>query len=365
MLAGAVTVLLLLGLGAERLVDVTNPIRALLVFAWLIVAILWAAIGVMRHADYLAHQLGEPLGTLILTLSAISIEVSLMAALIFHGDANPTLARDTMYAVLMIIMNGLVGLTLLVGALRHRLQDFNLEGARSFMAVLLPLATVTLVLPNYTMSTEEPTLSPAQGALFALFTLFLYGVFLTVQTRRHRTYFEQPARESTSGATVESTLGTIAGKERPRNLLYHSGFLFLTLLPVPILAESLAAIVEDGMVQLNTPVALAGVLIAALVLAPEGMSAVTAAWENRLQRSVNILFGSALSTIALTIPAVLMIGLFTGRSIILGLEAEDVVLLVLTLLLSMITFGGTRTDLLKGAVHIVLFGVFIVLVIIP
>lgn len=365
MIAGMVTLAAFFGIGPQRLTDLGNPVLAAFVFAGLFVVILWAAIGVMRHADHLAYHLGEPLGTLILTLAAISIEVSLIAALVLHGDANPTLARDTMFAVLMIIMNGLVGLALLVGALRHRLQDFNPEGARSFLAIILPLAVIAMVLPNHTLSSPEGTLTPSQGALFAMFTLFLYGIFLAVQTRRHRLYFQEPDTGMTVEETSEPTAGAMAEASERRSIAYHGVLLFLTLLPVPLLAENLAVLVEGGIGMIGAPIAIAGVIIAALVLAPEGISAVHAAWENKLQRAVNILLGSALSTIALTIPAVVFLGLLTGHHIVLGLETENVVLIVLTLTLSMITFGGARTDVLKGAIHLVLFLVFIVLVIVP
>ena len=298
MLVGMAALALLFGIGPHRLTDVRNPLQGGLEFAGLFTVILWAAIGVMRHADHLAYRLGEPLGTLILTLSAVSIEVSLIAALVLHGDANPTIARDTMFAVLMIILNGLVGIALLVGALRHRLQDFNPEGTRSFLAIILPLSVVSMVLPNHTLSSPEGTLTASQGALFAMFTLLLYGVFLAVQTRRHRLFFQ----EAESGVAVEEAnepnIGAIAEGTEQRSTLYHAVFLFLTLLPVPLLAEHLAVVVEDGIVKLGAPIALAGVVIAALVLAPEGMAAVHSAWKNKMQRAINLMLGSALSTIA-------------------------------------------------------------------
>jgi Ca2+:H+ antiporter len=365
MLVGMATLALSFGIGTGRLTDVGSALQAGLVFAWLFVVILWAAIGVMHHADHLALRLGEPLGTLVLTLSAVSIEVSLIAALALHGAENPTIARDTMFAVLMIILNGLVGIALLVGALRHHLQDFNPEGTRSFLAIIMPLAVVSMVLPNHTISSPEGTLTPAQGALFAMFTLLLYGVFLAVQTRRHRFFFEERKNETAPAQTAEPNIGAIAEGSERRSTLYHAVLLFLTLLPVPLLAENLAVVVEDGIVRLGAPIALAGVIIAALVLAAEGMSAVNSAWRNKLQRAINLMLGSALSTIAVTIPAVVFLSLFTGHNIILGLETRNVVLLLLTLTLGMITFGGERTDMLKGAVHLVLFLVFIVLVIQP
>jgi Ca2+:H+ antiporter len=365
MLVGMVTLALFFAIGPQRLTDVGRPFLAGLVFVLLVGVILWAAIGVMHHADHLAIRLGEPLGTLILTMSAISIEVSLIAALVLHGDANPTIARDTMFAVLMIILNGLVGVALLVGALRHHLQDFNPEGTRSFLAIIMPLAVVSMVLPNHTMSSQQGMLSPGQGAIFALFTLLLYGIFLGVQTRRHRVFFQEKRAGTAVDDVTEPSLGALSEGSEGRGVLYHSVLLFLTLLPVPLLAENLAVVVENGIARLGAPVALGGIIIAALVLAPEGLSAVNSAWKNKLQRAINLMLGSALSTIAITIPVVVFLSLFTGHHIVLGLDDRNVILLALTLTLSMITFGGDRTDLLKGAVHVVLFLVFLVLIVSP
>lgn len=340
-------------------------------FVWLFAVILWCSVGVMRHADMLAHRLGEPFGALILTLSAVSIEVSIIAVIMLVGEDNPALARDTMFAILMIILGGLVGVSLLVGGLRHHVQSYNLEGARFFLVVLLPLATITLILPNYTLSTADPTLTPLQGALFGTFTLLLYGVFLLMQTRRHREFFqgpdEAPAHKTAPGQELPPPAEPIVRMPQSpvRSTPTHVILLIVTLVPIPLLAHEFAIIVEFGIFQLDLPHAIAGVLVATLVLTPEGLSAVKAALENHMQRAVNLLLGSALSTIGLTVPVVLIISLATGHPLILGLKEEDALLLILTLLVSSLTFSGARTDMLKGAVHILLFAVFIVLIIQP
>jgi Ca2+:H+ antiporter len=176
-------------------------------------------------------------------------------------------------------------------------------------------------------------------------------------------FFQERQAGTPIEVAAEPSIGALSESSEGRGILYHSVLLFLTLLPVPLLAENLAVVVEDGIVVLGAPVGLAGIVIAALVLAPEGLSAINSAWQNKLQRAINLMLGSALSTIAITIPVVVFLGLFTGHRIVLGLETENVVLLVLTLTLSMITFGGDRTDLLKGAVHLVLFLVFLVLIV--
>jgi len=248
-----------------------------------------------------------------------------------------------------------------VGGIRHRQQCYNLDSARAFLGVLLPLAVCALILPNHTIATSDPTLTPAQGAIFAAITLTLYGVFLAIQTRRHRAFFEDPDARPEDAPRLAATRngGT------SRTLLYHVVLLFLTLLPVALLAHDLAQIVELGVHRLGAPSALAGVLIASLILAPEGMTALRAAWNNHLQRSVNILLGSALSTIGLTVPVVLAIGLIASYEIILGLTPENVTLLALTMVVCTLSFSGARTDMLKGAVHLALFVIFLMLVVMP
>lgn len=346
--------------GGDRwLVALTDPLLAAAIFAWLFVVMLWASFGVVRHADALADRLGEPYGTLILTLAVISIEIALIAAVMLTGDAAPTLARDTMFAILMIVLNALVGAALLIGGILHREQEYNLQGARAFMTVLMPLAVLALVLPKYTVSTEAPTFSAPQALFFAVVTLLLYALFLSIQTVRHRGFFQQPAVDG-----VHETVGH--GAHGPtRSLGYHAVLLALALLPVILLSKRLAAVVDFGTARIGFPAELGGVVIALLVLTPEGLAALAAARANRLQRSVNLLLGSALATIGLTVPAVLAIGLVIDRQVTLGLDNAAVVLLVLSLVMSALTFAGARTNLLQGAVHLVLFFAYVLLIFDP
>jgi len=339
-----------------------TPLEALLLFAWIFLAMLWASFGVVRHVDALAELLVEPYGTLILTLAVIGMEVALIAAVMLTGEGAPTLARDTMFAVLMIVLNGLVGAALLLGALRHTQQDYNLQGARAYLAVMLPLAVFALVLPKFTRTTPDPTYSPVQALFFAVVTALLYGIFLGIQTGRHRSLFVPTATREDSGE--------IADESEPHHgpiysAPYHGVLLLLTLLPIILLSKRFAKLVDFGIVQFSAPVALGGVVVALLVLTPEGLAALSAARDNRLQRSVNLLLGSGLATIGLTVPAVLAISLFTGRTVTLGLDDATMVLLLLTLIVSALTFGGVRTNLLQGAVHLVLFFVYLVLIFQP
>jgi Ca2+:H+ antiporter len=372
-LAGAATTIVFVVYGDAWLVDLSNVLGAAALFAWIFAVMMWCAFGVVRHADCLADLLGEPYGTLILTLAVISIEVALISAIMLTGASNPALARDTMLAVIMIVLNGMVGVALLIGGLRHGEQAFNLRGAHAFLAVIIPLATISLILPSFTTSTADPTLTPMQKLLFATMTIALYATFLAIQTVRHRGFFIQPASDGGNGG-AGGTDGDGGGARegdgahthlKPRSVPYHAVFLVLTMLPIVLLSKKLAVLVDHGMATLGAPAALGGVLIAILVLTPEGLAAFSAALSNKLQRSVNICLGSALATIGLTVPAVLAIDLITGMDVVLGLEGTDMVLLVLTLVVSMLTFGGVRTNSLQGAVHLVVFLVYLVLIFNP
>ena len=326
-------------------------------FVWLFFTILGSAMAVVRHADCLADQLGEPYGTLILTLSVIIIEVSMISAVMLTGSENQTLARDTMYAVIMIVMNGLIGVTLLMGGWRHREQHYNLQGANSFLAIILPLSILGLVMPNFTHSTDTATYSFGQEIFLVVSTLALYGIFLTAQTMRHQAYFIHPA-DHASELAVE-----VEKKEDDKlSVFWHSVVLLALLVPVVILSEHLAVPVEHAIHKLGAPEALGGMLIAVLILSPEALGGFRSALHNHLQRAVNIYLGSVAATIGLTIPAVLVIGMITGQTVVLGLSMDNILLLGLTLVVSILTFITGRTNIILGAVHLVLFGTYIVLI---
>ncbi|MGI9403568.1 MAG: calcium:proton antiporter [Hyphomicrobium sp.] len=360
---GAITLGLFLAFGDSWLADRTQLLPRAGMLVWLLAVILYCIFGVVRHADRLAEILGEPLGTLILTMSVIIIEVSLIAAVMFEGDSNPTLARDTMFAVVMIMMNGMVGLAMLAGGFRHVQQEYNLEGARAYLAVLIPLAVISLILPDWTTTTAAGTMSIAQTVFFSIATILLYGIFLGLQTMRHRGFFLEPSMVEVELEPEDPEITPPAN--RGRAIAGHWVMLFLTLIPIVGLAEYLAVIVEQGISDLNIPTAIGGVLIACLILAPESIASLEAALANKLQRSINLCLGSALSTLALTVPFVLIIGLVTGHTIKLGLDGDNAVLLMLTILVSMLTFGGGRTNMLQGAVHLLLFMSFVLLIFSP
>jgi Ca2+:H+ antiporter len=357
------TVALFLFFGDSWLADLSSILRATGLFVWLFAAILWCAAGVVEEADHLAEILGEPLGTLVLTLSIVIVEVVLIAAVVLSSEAVSTLGRDTMFALLMIVLNGVVGLALLLGGLRHHEQAYNLQGAVAYLAVIIPLSVIALILPNFTQAKPVGSLTTTQAAFFSVFTIALYGIFLVIQTGRHRGFFV----ESRPNAMAASAASKRHKRHDPaaRAIGGHTLLLVITMLPIVLLAKQLAKLIDHGIVVLGAPPALGGVLIALIVFTPEAIAALRAALDNQLQRSINLCLGSSASTIGLTVPAILGVGLATGKTMVLGLDPTGVTLLALTLVLSTLTFSGPRTTVLEGTVHLVVFLVYIILIFSP
>jgi Ca2+:H+ antiporter len=331
---------------------ISHPLGLTVIFVWLFGVVLGSALAVVRHADHVAEALGEPYGTLVLTLSVTAIEVMSISAVMLHGANNPTLVRDTLFAIVMIILGGMVGASLLIGGARHREQHYNLQGANAYLSVIIPLAVLTLSLPNYTVTTAGPTLSPAQQVFLVIMSIGLYGAFLAIQTGRHRGYF----------ALEEEHEPRPRRGDRQAPLYRHGTLLILYMAPVAYLAEQFAHPMDYLIETLNVPTQLGGVVIALLVATPEALGATRAAFANRLQRSVNIFLGSVLATIGLSVPFMLAISYFTGRTVDLGLNPANNLLLLLTLLVSVVTFASGRTNILQGAVHVMLFAAFLMLI---
>jgi Ca2+:H+ antiporter len=341
---------LFLAFGGAWLGDLASTAWFVFVSSWLFAAIMLTSFAAVRHADSIAAKLGEPLGTLVLTMAITVIEATVIVAVMWTGEGNAALARDAMFAVIMIVLNGMVGLSLLLGGLRFHEQSYNLQGANAFLAVIVPLAVLGLVLPNFTVTTPGPTLAPVQAGFLIFMSVALYGVFLAIQNLRHREYFIDPA------AAADTAHGPA------RSLAWHVPLLLVYLVVVMVLAKQLALPINHGIHVLHAPAALGGFLVSVLVLAPESLSAARAARANQLQRSVNLLLGSVLASISLTIPAVLAVGLATGQTIVLGLGAADATLLVLTLAVSTLTFASARSNVLLGAVHLLLFVAYVVMI---
>ncbi len=311
----------------------------------------------VHHAEVVAHRVGEPLGTLVLALAVTLIEVALIVSLMTAGGEEAAgLARDTVFAAVMIILNGIIGLCLLVGGLMHREQSFSLDGASAALAALATIVILTLVFPNYTVTTPGPYYSPSQLALIAIVTLVVYGAFIFTQTVGHRQYFLADADEQTTPAAA-----------RPGNRItaLSSMLLLICLVAVVLLAKKLAPSLEAAVSRMGAPDALVGVIIAGIVLLPEGLAAVRAALANRLQTSLNLALGSALASIGLTIPAVSFVSLYGNFHLRLGLDAKSSLLLMLSLFVAVLVLRTGRTIILHGVVLLTLFVVYLFTTIVP
>jgi Ca2+:H+ antiporter len=314
--------------------------------------VLFAAIfAAVHHAEVIAHRVGEPYGTLILTAAVTIIEVALIASVMLSGDAHAaTLARDTVYAVVMTVCTGLTGLCILIGGLRYREPSFRVAGIGTYLTVLSVLATLTLVLPNFTEKAPGPTYAPTQLAFVAAVTLLLYGAFLYIQTVRHRDYF------IVAGAT--HGLDFAPSWQR---LAISGGLLFVALAAVVLLSKKFAVVVELGRLAVGAPPQVTGLVVAILILLPEAIAAIAAARNDALQKSLNLALGSALATIGLTFPAAAIVALALGDPLVIGIEPAGMVLLALTMLVSTLTFATGRTHILHGLVHLVIFATFLFL----
>jgi Ca2+:H+ antiporter len=346
----------LLFAGATALGYTFAPSAAGLVFAAVLLVILFGTVfAAVHHAEVIAERIGEPYGTLLLTLAVTIIEVALIATIMLGEKTVTTLARDTVFAVVMIVCNGLVGICILTGGLRYREQDIQVTGSNLYLSVLAVLATITLVMPNYTLTTPGPVYSAGQLGFVSVVTLLLYGVFLYTQTVRHRDYF---IIDFTGAANDGAHLSN-------RMMLLSTGLLLVSLLGVVLLAKKFSQVVDAGAALIGAPPAFGGILVALLILLPESVAAVAAARKNDLQKSINLALGSSVATIGLTIPAVAVAGYALDKQLVLGLPARDMVLLALTFILGMLTLGTGRTNILFGLVHLVVFAVFVFLVFVP
>lgn len=332
-------------LGLQPQNEPTALVAALLIMIFSVMII--GIFNVVRHADVLAERLGEPYGTLILTLSVIIVEVALIVTMTLVGKAELTLARDTMLSVIIISVNGFVGAALFTGGIRHRSQSYNLQGANAFLAVLIPLGIICLILPNYTSSSPSGQFSFFHALVVIVLCILLYTTFLVMQTITHTDSFKMNNLRAQETIDAEHCSAS--------TLLFHVIFLVLSLIGLILLSKQFSIYLDYSLLHLGLSKAVGGFLIALIILMPEGYSAVQAAYENDVQRSVNLCLGSALATICLTVPAVLLISLWLHSPIILGLEPIDAILLAVTLLLSLTTFGSQKTNFLNGAVHLSLF----------
>ncbi len=324
----------------------------------LTVGLFACVLAAVHHAEVIAHRIGEPYGTLVLALAVTVIEVALIVSLMLTGGpSTAALARDTVFAAVMIILNGMVGLCLLVGGSRFKEQTFGLYGVSASLATLASIAVLTMILPNYTTTVPGPVYSPSQLGFIAVVSVVLYGTFVLVQAIRHRDYFlptESTGDEDSHAPPPSSAVTWIS-----------TGLLLTCLVAVVLLAKSLAPTIESTVAAMGAPKALVGVIIATVVLLPEGLAALRAARVNRLQTSLNLALGSALASIGLTIPAVAVVSLLTGWTLTLGLDTKSSVLLLLSLFVTTLSLGTGRTTVLQGTVHLVIFAVYLFTTIVP
>src|SRR5687768_4692497 len=324
-----------------------------------VAALIGAVIASVHHAEVIAHRVGEPFGTLVLAIAVTVIEASLILSMVIVGGPDQArLPRDTIYAALMIILNGVVGLCLLVGGLRHGAQSFRVDGSNSGLAALFPLATLSLVLPTFTTTTPSGTYSGSQLAFAATASVTLWAVFVFVQTVRHRDYF-LPERDPENPEVH-------AEPPTRRQSWASFGLLVISLVAVVGLAKVLSPAIERAILAAGAPKTVIGIAIAMLVMMPETSAAVRAARANRLQTSMNLAIGSALASIGLTIPVVAVASVVLDIPLVLGLdEPKDVVMLALTFVVSAVTLATGRTHVMQGAVHVVMFAAFLFLALVP
>lgn len=360
-LAGAWLVVgLFMLVGADLLGSTLNSLTSTWVFLLLFFTILIASFGVVHEADHLAQQLGEPYGTLILTLSIVSIEVILIASVLLGPGDFPTIGRDSIFAVMMIIMNLVIGICLIAGAARNGEQAFNIQGANTYISMIVLLTAIALILPNYTSSAGEFSVTQALG--ISALTLALYAAFLWMQMRSHRRFFMQPPAGQMCIAPYEAHSDAPGITEHPsldsKEILIRSLVLLGLILPIVLLAHYLAVVTDYGIEAIGAPTAVGGVLIAIIVFTPESITAVKAAINNEMQRAINLCLGAFVSTVGLTVPAVLVIGMVTNKQVVMGISNTEILLFVITVVLTMMSFNSQKTSPIQGLMHLVVFAVF-------
>jgi Ca2+:H+ antiporter len=324
------------------------------------VLLIAAVINAVHQAEVIAHKTGEPLGTLVLAISVTIIEVALIVSIMLSAGAEGALiARDSVFAAVMIVMNGVIGISIFLGGLRHRILSFRVEGTNSSLAVLIALAVLTLIMPNFTTTTPGPTFSNSQLMLAGVLSLVLYGTFVFIQTVRHRDYFlpshdaalADPEVHAPAPSNTKTAVSVV--------------LLLVSLVAVVLLAKALSPSIEAAIDSIGAPRSVVGIAIALLVLLPEGVAATRAAMANRLQTSLNLSLGSALASIGLTIPAVAFISIFFDLPLSLGVDNLGVTFLALTFLLSVLTIAIGRATVLQGVVHLVVFAAYLFLSLVP
>ncbi|NLE98955.1 MAG: calcium:proton antiporter [Propionibacterium sp.] len=361
---------LLLGWGTVVAMLLLRPLLAppvqagilVLALAAIIGVILVCAFGVVREAEHLAHRLGDPYGSLVLTISIVLIEVILIAAVMMGPGDTPTIARDSVMAVSMIILNLVIGLSLLVGGLKHGGMTHNRTGTSAYFSMLVVLCSLAFALPA--VIGDGGTYTPGQAVPIVVLTIGLYVFFLWQQMGRHAGDFREvlppaprPDLEEVVADAERPSVVAIFHEHRPE-ILTRVMLLVVTVLPIVLLSQDMAVLLDDGLGRLGAPVALAGVLIAMIVFLPESITSVRAALGGEIQRVSNLCHGALVSTVGITIPVTLSIGFFTDRTVVLAESPTNLLMLGATLLLTVATFGGKRVGAMHGAAHLVVFAIY-------
>lgn len=367
-------VVLVFVLFSDNLTTSMTPLSTTLIFILLLCTIVGAAFGVVKQADALAYKLGEPYGTLILTLSIVSIEVILISAVMLGPGEFPTIGKDSIFSVMMIIMNLVMGLCILLGGLKYREQEYNAQGSLTYLTMIILLGGISMLLPNFILGAGSGMFTSIQAVMISAFIVVLYGLFLALQMGPYRHLYVQPPkgmmeipyqnRSFASPAGQTSSTASII-KTESREIILRAVILIAMMLPIVILSGDMAQVVDYGIQKANLPPLLGGVLIAIIVFTPESITAVKAALNNEFQRAVNLCHGAFVSTVGLSVPSVLIIGLLTDQVVLFGLSSTETLLFIITLLLSLMSFLGRRTTPVLGLMHLTLFMVFILLIFSP
>jgi Ca2+:H+ antiporter len=324
------------------------------------VTLIGAVLSAVHHAEVIAHKTGEPYGTLVLSISVTIIEVSLIISMMLTGhEGSQFIARDAVFATVMIVINGVIGLCIFVGGLTHHEMTFRNEGTNSALAVLTALATFILVMPIVTVSTPGPDFTKSQLAFAGIASFALYITFLFFQTVSHRDYYLPKTEDKKTDSNFHAL------KPSHTKTAVSGALLILSLITVVSLAELLSPAIERGVAAAGAPKTIVGIAIALLVLLPEGFAAVRAAKANRLQSSLNLALGSALASIGLTIPTVAAIAIFFNLPLSLGISDLNMTLMYLSLFIGALTLAIGRTTLLQGIVHIIIFLEYLFLSLVP
>lgn len=359
--------------GASFFSDTMSPMAAVFIFIVLLATIITASFGVVKEADQLAHKLGEPYGTLILTLSVVTIEVILIAAVMLGPGQFPTIGKDAVFSVMMIIMNLVVGLFILSGSLKHGEQEYNAQGTVSYISMIIVLGGMSLLLPNVILGAGGGAFSATQAIILSTFVIILYGFFLWLQMKDYSHLYIQPKKGSMEIPFAKSKNLSPTAAENPiaetsggkNEIVIRSLILLAMILPIVLLAHHMAVVVDYGIKAAALPPVLGGVLIAIIVFTPESITAIKAALNNETQRAINLCHGAFVSTVGLTVPAVLVIGLITGKTVLFGISPTETLLFLLTVCLSFLSFSGKKTTPISGIMHLILFALFILLIFNP